>query len=169
MVQMDHAELAMQENEKMGQKFANSLHGHSNALASLIAASSRYSLSVSHLLCSAVLDTASLLGHASASTAHSSYVSMRRQEACWVLLSSVLALNDYWVKMNLEKIVELWDQCMGNNSSQTFPSDEQSVIFLLRSRASVVLSLHMFLTRCPTLLSAERYTYLYIIHCNCLD
>jgi hypothetical protein len=146
----------MQENEKMGHKFANSLHGHSNALASLIRASARFPLSVSHMLCSAALDTASLLGLASASTAHSSYVSMRRQEACWVLLSSVLTLNDYWVKMNLEKIVELWDQCMGNNSSQTFPSDEQSITYLLRSRASVLLSLSVFLTKCESLLTAER-------------
>ncbi len=153
MVQMDHAELSMCSNAQQQIQFANSLHGHSNSLAALIFISARHDLAVSHVLCSAVLDTALLLGQQNTTMSH--YVNMRRQEARWILVCAILSLSDHWVKINLEKIIELWDESMGAKVITKLPSDDEQIGTILRSKAASILSLNIFMTLCPSLITSE--------------
>lgn len=164
MVQMDHAELAMCTNIQEQQQFANSLHGHSNSLAALIFISARHDLAISHVLCSAVLDTAILLGQQSTTT--SNYVAMRRQEARWILVCAILSLSDYWVKIHIEKIIDLWDQSMGTKVITKLPSDDELIRTTLRAKASSILSLNMFMDSCPTLMTSEMVHRIYNYFAN---
>ncbi|KAL9653505.1 hypothetical protein ABK040_002138 [Willaertia magna] len=164
MVQIDHAELATASKKDENIKsFANSLHGHSSALAALITVSAKHSLTISHSLCSAVLDTACLLGKAARKDNDDLYVSMKRQEACWMLVCSVLSLNDYWVKHNLEKILELWDETLSGKYEEpiTYSTKEEDITYRLRARACCLLSLQVFITNCHPLLTPERMNLIF--------
>jgi len=164
MVQMDHAELAMCTNPQEQHQFANSLHGHSNSLAALIFISTRHDLAVSHVLCSAVLDTAVLLGQHNATM--SSYVNMRRQEARWILVCAILSLSDHWVKINLEKIIDLWDQSMGAKVITKLPADDELVASTLRAKAASILSLNMFMSSCSSLMTSDMKSRIYNYFAN---
>ena len=164
MVQIDHAELATaSKRDENIKSYANSLHGHSCALAALITVSAKHSLTISHALCSAVLDTACLLGKAAHKDIDDLYVSMKRQESCWILVCSILSLNDYWVKNNLEKILELWDETMSGKYEEpiNYTTKEEEITYRLRSRACCLSSLQVFITNCQSLLSHERMNLIF--------
>ncbi|KAG2375285.1 hypothetical protein C9374_009908 [Naegleria lovaniensis] len=164
MVQIDHAELATaSKRDENIKSYANSLHGHSCALAALIMVSAKHSLTISHALCSAVLDTASLLGKAAHKSADDLYVSTKRQESCWILVCAILSLNDYWVKNNLEKILELWDDTMSGKYEEpiTYTTKEEEITYRLRSRACCLLSLQIFIMNCIPLLAPEKLNLIF--------
>ncbi|EFC40657.1 hypothetical protein NAEGRDRAFT_59012 [Naegleria gruberi] len=164
MVQIDHGELATaSKRDENIKNYANSLHGHSCALAALITVSAKHSLTISHSLCSAVLDTACLLGKAAHRDIDDIYVSMKRQESCWILICSVLSLNDYWVKNNLEKILELWNETMSGKYEEpiTYTTKEEIITYRLRSRACCLLSLQVFITNCAPLLTPEKMNLIF--------
>lgn len=113
LVQMSHAELATIDSTETSKirQYANALHGYATALGSLISTNLKEDLSVNHMLCSAALDTAKLL--LSSKNITDPYVIMRRQEACWVIVSSTMFLSEHWISINLERIMDLWDVVLG--------------------------------------------------------
>src|SRR5690554_6089855 len=81
-------------------------------------------------------------------------VIMRRQEACWVIVSATMSLSEHWINLNLEKIMDLWDIVLGPKAKSPFEKNERE--YELRCKASALLSLKTFITKCPNLLSSER-------------
>lgn len=155
-VQISHAEATTIKDPQMLIREANSLHGNTCALSALISAISKYPMAVSHSLCSVALDTATLLYSSGTTSNTDAYVIMRRRDACWTLISAVLSLNEYWVKMNLEKIMDLWDLAMGTSASTKLTTEEPELSYQLRCRASAVLSFTVFIRQCGPLLTSER-------------
>lgn len=86
---------------------------------------------------------------------------MRRDEACWTLVSAVLSLNDTWLKNTMDKILDLWDNALGTKAATSFSSDPSIFLYQLKSRSMAVLSVAIFLKRCPELLSTEQMTLFY--------
>lgn len=163
LVQMDHAELAVPTNENETEyisKYATSLHGHATALGALISTTLKYDLSLQYHLCSAALDTSELLLNTSSnittSTLHP-YVMMRRQEACWVIISSIMSLSEDWVKLHLDKIFDCWDRAMGPKTSLV----NTGYSFSLRTFASALLSINTFIKKCPGLLNQDNLNLIY--------
>ena len=80
---------------------------------------------------------------------------MRRREASWILVSSILSLNEYFVKTHLEKVMDMWDNALGGSTTK-LPIEEPGISYTLRNRAAAVISFNTFIRQCPALLSQER-------------
>lgn len=150
MVQMTIAEMAADSYQNQ-ERYVSSLHGHSLALSAVISVSSTNPISISYDLCSASLDTATLMF--SIHKNMSENVKTMRKSSCWMLISSLMFLDDFWIEINFEKVLDLWHVELGG--TLPIPENDDDIDFMIQRRTSALFSIYQFLKHCGSAFSSK--------------